>query len=84
MTNDDRREPGPGEKPEEIPTEEIPEYDPEIIPPSQTPWEDAHTGTGQQPFGKIRGFHMNLRCCGCSGSTLLVILAILLMLYLWR
>ena len=66
--------------PEETEPESIPELDPEVIPKDEPPYGDFN----QQPFGNSRFFRMHLNCCGCSGSTiLLVILGVILLIILY-
>lgn len=69
--------------PEEVPSEEVPTFDPEVIPTAGEPFgEPPPMGA---PFGKFRTYGVNFRCCGCSGtSLLLVILAVILIVYFWR
>ena len=73
----------PDDEPEEVTPEEIPTYDPEVIPTAGEPFgEPPPMGA---PFGKFRTYGVNLRCCGCSGTSLLLfILAVLLIVYFWR
>jgi hypothetical protein len=67
--------------PEEFTSEEIPELDPEVIPTDEPPYGDFD----HRPLGASGLFKMNLNCCGCSGTTVvLIVLAIVLLLYLWK
>ena len=70
----------PNNLPEKREPDEIPEVDPEVIPSADEPYDTYN----QQPLGGGRFVRMNLNCCGCSGSTiLLVILAIALLIILY-
>lgn len=88
MADEEKQRPGDREEPEEvtpeeIPPDDVPTYDPEVIPQSRDPF--GGPPPHGQPFGKMRVFHTNLRCCGCSGtSILLFILAVILIVYFWR
>lgn len=64
--------------PEKREPEEIPELDPEVIPSDEPPYGDFD----HRPLGGGGMFQMNLNCCGCSGTTLLfVIAAVALLVY---
>ena len=67
--------------PEEYDPEEIPEFEPEVIPPDEPPYGDFD----QRPLGAGGLFKMNLNCCGCSGSTIvMILLGIILLILFWK